>query len=211
MAITNSIVMGKAHGKIGNIVLSHSQAQSIARSCPIKGTREYSPAQISRQQKTSAIYKAWGNVQYNCKGWKYWVPYKLSKFNFFWQKFGNTIPADLSQSNNKLLSSLVGTSFGYSPICEPSGATKNNLTVKINLNLVYNMRPARMYIMCAIYHNASGSMKWIDRLITVEEFNQKFINCIFDVDWADFCQVYLYTKNYKYCSGIHWFRLSNFV
>jgi len=113
MAIIDSIAMGKASGKIGNIVLSYERGQALARSCPARGKRKSSHAQVTSKQKFSSAYTFYlwqktflSNIRKLC------APHEQT-YNAYLRTFYSILPTEKPTTLYDSILPFIGSKVGY--------------------------------------------------------------------------------------------------
>ena len=119
MATYDSIALGKAKGRLGNVSFSTIKGQSIVKSLPVKMKRIQTPAMIKGTEKLTIGYSCYyysGTFFNNLR--KLSSRYETN-YNVFVRIFKNNLPAIKPTNPMQALVPLMNSKIGYCPNIEP--------------------------------------------------------------------------------------------
>lgn len=202
MAIINSIVVEKAHGKIGNVVFNRIAGQDLAKQLPESRKRKSSPLQVTKQEKLSNTYKGYSLISLGLRGMKHYRRTKENIWNCFARNLNQYFTSDDYAIRSQCLEPLMGVKIGYNATFDVFLVSKLGNTVTVSFNHSNdNLYKNKYLLLCGWSLDHDGSITKEIKL-TTQHYNQKYVQFDFPYNVPDRCMVYAYTKNGQMCSTI---------
>lgn len=193
MAIFNSIVIGNAKGKIGNVVLTKLKGQNVAKS------RNYSPAnprtlrQVESRNRMKNAVLAW---KFLAGFFVYWLgvaKQKESIYNAFVSASKNLFQPFAAMTPQEAAGLLEGSTLQGSAPFSVNSVGVGPASSYIVLNTNGMPKPADLAVRLLLFSPSTGLNRLIDRAVTdLEWSNGELLIAVDSVGFSSY-GVYLYS------------------
>lgn len=169
MAIINSLVLGKARNKIGNIVLFITKGRTIARGYNAAPLNPRTPLQTDKRNKyftskrvTRELYPFYKNVYYPARKYK-------SVRNWFFVQIYPFMPVRRTGNLGFTLIRLAGKSFGYNSALSVTGVelVGNHIVAKFTCSV--DVSKNAVFISAFYWDDIFLDLVFFEKQITVNE------------------------------------------
>lgn len=193
MAIFNSIVIGSAKGKIGNVVLTKLKGQNVAKSRNYSPANPRTPSQVVSRNRMKNAVLAW---KFLAGFFVYWLgvaKQKESIYNAFVSAAKNRFKSLAAVSPQESAGQLSGSTLQGSAPFSVNSVDVSAASSNIVLNTNGMTKPTDLKVRFLLYSPSTGLNQIIDRAVTDLEW--AFGELSIAVDSVDFSAfgVYLYS------------------
>ena len=109
MAIINSITIGSASGKVGNVSLSKKGAKSIARSLPVAPAGGWSELQVLQRARMTNVLKCVNYLTFYMKSYNAWGKSQKERNSYLISQLYSLITTTTPTAPNVILSNIQNT------------------------------------------------------------------------------------------------------
>lgn len=206
MAIINSIAIGKASGKLGNIILQSYKGKTFARQRNETITTPPSPAQIDQQNKMFNCVRAMSFLMPFLIYFKARNQGTLSTYSYFVQLTSQFFTQFRALRGFQGLRQLAGLSFGNPNLLQITSIELiETLGVKTGVRVNFNTQIAQwednveMYILCQNIFMSGGTYpinSIVTRSVTLTSQNWEDSRVDIEIEDFDTQNVVAYTRQY---------------
>ena len=193
MAIFNSIVIGSAKGKIGNVVLTKLKGQNVAKSRNSSPANPRTPSQVDSRNRMKNAVLAW---KFLAGFFVYWLgvaKQKESIYNAFVSASKNLFQTLPAVSPQRSAGQLSGSTLQGSAPFSINSMHVGDASTDIRLNTNGMTRPADLKVRFLLYSPYTGLNQISDRAVTDLEWTNGELSIAVDsVDFSSY-GVYLYS------------------
>ena len=202
MAIFNSIVIGKASGKIGNVVLCSLKGQNVAKSRNYSPTNPRTVLQTNSRGKMSNAVLAWQFLSLFLVNINALRKSTESNYNAFIRLSKNLFSGTVANSGCDAAAMLADLSVGISSFVLISDLTYaiDSVTATFSTGGLPFIAGSRLHYIG--FNNTSGANVIIDHVITEAEWNLGIITFAFSRIGFDTIAAYVYNNQANKCSNI---------
>lgn len=202
MAIFNSIVIGNAKGKIGNVVLTRLKGQNVVKSRNYSPANPKTPAQVSSRNRMSNAVLAWKFLAGFFEFWYGVAKPKESTYNAFVSSAKNLFGDIVSTVPSMAVANLGGQSLLGSAPFGITSMTHNPDSTAVILSTNGILKPADLHIRIMVYERTTGTNAIIDNAVTVAAWAAGELTIPLHIgDFSD-SVVYLYSSADRIASSV---------
>jgi len=200
MSIINSIVVGKAKGKVGNVVLVNLKGQQVMKSLNTSPHNPKTANQVKSRAKMSNAVMAWQVLNLFLKHINGLRKSTESNYNAFVRLTKNSYSINVNESPFLSVNDLDGQSFGTSNFAKITTNSVSNVEVQVTFNA--SGIPFMTGTSCRVMSfGTDGSINGIgEKLITEAEWIAGMVIVPNSVSGARYCAAYIYNSAAGKCS-----------
>ena len=202
MAIFNSIVIGKASGKIGNVVLCSLKGQNVAKSRNYSPTNPRTVLQTNSRARMSNAVKAWQFLSIFLVQINALRKSTESNYNAFIRLSKNLFSDTVATSNVEAVNQLHGKSLGSSNLVNLVSCTFNDL----DLNVLFSTGGATfipdLILRVINYDPVTGEYVILNQSVSTQDFHNGGITIDGGAALGHSVGIYMFSSSENKCSNI---------
>ena len=202
MSIINSIVVGKAKGKVGNVVLVNLKGQQVMKSLNTSPANPKTPLQVASRSKMSNAVLAW---QFLAVYLQYMSPLRKSTestYNAFVRLSKSSFDAEVASSPSKAAQMLNDLNIGAGNFISATTATYLSGSIACLMNT--GGLPFMVGTICRLisYDVYSGENFILEKNVTEAEWLASVCTIVTAKENLGYSSTYFYNVSERKCSNI---------
>lgn len=196
--------MGKARGKVGNVVLNTNHGITIAKQCPVAGQRKASPAQVTAKQKFSSAYQYYIFQKLFISNARKLVKFKEQIYNGYLRNFYSILPIEAPITLLDSFLPFIDSKIGYEPSFQPLGIYEDVTDYWLVCNTIPNEMKPNVRIRVILIETSTGKILNRSFKCLIDQWNVGQFKVYNTFGLYDYGAFYLYHVDRSILSEIYY-------